>query len=211
MARTDRLHRQGPLRRLRQTAGTVQDEHRVSEGQGYPAESIEEGTIGTSTKHRRDERGHATSEVESFSLTQSFTVETMDVDLAKRLAKDPPSCCGAGSTSGPMPPAFFTKLEDLKLDLLEEAAANSNPCGALGQERGQPGCRRYLSVAGDFSDHPAELHPDIQLGKRTTLRRSRKSEGRRHDGVPHRVAPTHPLSQKKAPRNAGLKNLSWET
>ena len=50
---------------------------------GIPAESIEEGTIGTSTKYRRDERGHATSEVESFSLTQSFTVETPDVDLAK--------------------------------------------------------------------------------------------------------------------------------
>ena len=54
---------------------------------GIPAESIEEGTIGTSTKYWRDERGHATSEVESFSLTQSFTVETPDVDLAKRLAK----------------------------------------------------------------------------------------------------------------------------
>ena len=50
---------------------------------GIPAESIEEGTIGTSTKYRRDERGQATSEVESFSLTQSFTVETPDVDLAK--------------------------------------------------------------------------------------------------------------------------------
>ena len=50
---------------------------------GIPAESIEEGTIGTSTKYRRDERGHATSEVESFSLTQSFTIETPDADLAK--------------------------------------------------------------------------------------------------------------------------------
>jgi hypothetical protein len=93
---------------------------------GIPAESIEEGTIGTSTKYRRDERGHATSEVESFSLTQSFTVETPDVDLAKRLAKESTELLRSGIDFRSYAPSyFFTKLEDLKLDLLEEAAANS--------------------------------------------------------------------------------------
>ncbi|MBO24048.1 MAG: hypothetical protein CMO65_02440 [Verrucomicrobiales bacterium] len=93
---------------------------------GIPAESIEEGTIGTSTKYWRDERGHATSEVESFSLTQSFTVETPDVDLAKRLAKESTELLRSGIDFRSYAPSyFFTKLEDLKLDLLEEAAANS--------------------------------------------------------------------------------------
>ena len=89
---------------------------------GIPAESIEEGTIGTSTKYRRDERGHATSEVESFSLTQIFTVETPDVDLAKESTELLRSGIDFRSYA---PSYFFTKLEDLKLDLLEEAAANS--------------------------------------------------------------------------------------
>ena len=89
---------------------------------GIPAESIEEGTIGTSTKYRRDERGHATSEVESFSLTQSFTVETPDADLAKESTELLRRGIDFRSYA---PSYFFTKLEDLKLDLLEEAAANS--------------------------------------------------------------------------------------
>ena len=75
---------------------------------GIPAESIEEGTIGTSTKYRRDERGHATSEVESFSLTQSFTVETMDVDLAKRLAKESTELLRSGIDFRSYAPATFS-------------------------------------------------------------------------------------------------------
>jgi len=93
---------------------------------GIPAENIEEGTIGTSTNYRRDERGHSTSEVESFKLTQSFTVETPDVDLAKRLAKESTELLRSGIDFRSFAPSyFFTKLEGLKLDLLEKAAANS--------------------------------------------------------------------------------------
>ncbi|MBO61695.1 MAG: SIMPL domain-containing protein [Verrucomicrobiales bacterium] len=93
---------------------------------GIPAESIEEGTIGTSTTYKRDERGHATSEVDAFTLTQSFTVETLDVNLAKRLAKESTELLRQGIDFRSFAPSyFFTKLEDLKLDLLEEAAANS--------------------------------------------------------------------------------------
>ena len=43
-------------------------------GKGIPEESIEEGTINTSTTCKRDFRGHATSEADSFKLTQTFTV-----------------------------------------------------------------------------------------------------------------------------------------
>ena len=43
-------------------------------GKGIPEESIEEGTINTSTTCKRDFRGHATREADSFKLTQTFTV-----------------------------------------------------------------------------------------------------------------------------------------
>ena len=95
-------------------------------GKGIPEESIEEGTINTSTTYKRDLRGHATSEVDSLKLTQTFTVETPDVNLAKRLAKESTQLLREGIDFRSYAPSyFFTKLEDLKLDLLEEAAANS--------------------------------------------------------------------------------------
>ena len=43
-------------------------------GKGIPEESIEEGPINTSTTYKPDLRGHATSEADSFKLTQTFTV-----------------------------------------------------------------------------------------------------------------------------------------
>ena len=59
-------------------------------------------------------------------LTQSFTVETLDVNLAKRLAKESTELLRQGIDFRSFAPSyFFTKLEDLKLDLLEQAAANS--------------------------------------------------------------------------------------
>ena len=49
--------------------------------------TINEGTINTSTKYLRDEKGHTTTNIDTFMLSKSFTVETSDVHLAKRLAK----------------------------------------------------------------------------------------------------------------------------
>ena len=57
-------------------------------GKGIPEESIEVGTINTITTCKRNFRGHATREADSFKLTQTFTVEPPDVNLVKRLAKE---------------------------------------------------------------------------------------------------------------------------
>lgn len=54
---------------------------------GIRDKNIEEGTINTSTKYLRDEKGHTTTNIDTFKLSKSFTVETSDVHLAKRLAK----------------------------------------------------------------------------------------------------------------------------
>ena len=126
------------------------------------------------------------------------------MDLAKRLAKESTELLRSGIDFRSYAPSyFFTKLEDLKLDLLEEAAANSK----LRAERlAKSAGNRVVGVTSarrGFSDHPAELHPDLQLGHVRHFVDREKSEGRRHDGVSHRVAPTHPLSQKKTRATRG--------
>ncbi|MEC7882900.1 MAG: SIMPL domain-containing protein [Verrucomicrobiota bacterium] len=95
-------------------------------GKGIPEESIEEGTINTSAKFLRDEKGNLTTKIDIFTLSKSFTVETSDVDLARRLAKESTDLIRRGIDFRSYPPSYFyTKLEDLKLDLLEKGAANS--------------------------------------------------------------------------------------
>tara|TARA_B110000467_G_scaffold163349_1_gene189111 strand:+ start:4625 stop:5362 length:738 start_codon:yes stop_codon:yes gene_type:complete len=94
--------------------------------QGVTAEAIEEGPINASAHYKRDAKGHATSEIESHTLTQTFTVTTTDVALAKRLAKESTQLIREGIAFRSYPPSFYyTKLEGLKLDLLEQAAENA--------------------------------------------------------------------------------------
>lgn len=94
--------------------------------QGVTAEAVEEGPINASAHYKRDAKGHATSEIESHTLTQTFTVTTTDVALAKRLAKESTQLIREGIAFRSYPPSFYyTKLEGLKLDLLEQAAENA--------------------------------------------------------------------------------------
>ena len=94
--------------------------------QGVTAEAVEEGPINASAHYKRDAKGHATSEIESHTLTQTFIVTTTDVALAKRLAKESTQLIREGIAFRSYPPSFYyTKLEGLKLDLLEQAAENA--------------------------------------------------------------------------------------
>ena len=109
---------------------TLQSQYKTAvdylKSKGISEENIEEGTINTSTKYLRNEKGHATSEIDTFTLSKSFTVETSDVNLVKKLAKESTELIRKGiGFQSYAPSYFFTKLEDLKLDLLEKAAANS--------------------------------------------------------------------------------------
>ncbi len=62
----------------------------------------------------------------SHTLTQTFTVTTTDVALANRLAKESTQLIREGIAFRSYPPSFYyTKLEGLKLDLLEQAAENA--------------------------------------------------------------------------------------
>ena len=93
---------------------------------GITEDAIEEGTISISTHYKRNDKGHATSEIDGYTLTQTFTVTTTDVALAKRLAKESTELIRQGLAFRSYAPSYYyTKLEGLKLDLLERAAENA--------------------------------------------------------------------------------------
>jgi len=94
--------------------------------QGVPRDAIEEGTINANAHYKRDAKGHATSEIESHTLTQTLTITTGDVALAKRLAKESTQLIRQGIVFRSHTPSFYyTQLEGLKLNLLEQAAGNA--------------------------------------------------------------------------------------
>ena len=175
---------------------------------GIPAESIEEGTIGTSTKYRRDKRGHATSEVESFSLTQSFTVETPDVELAKRLTKESTKLLRSGIDFRSYAPSyFFTKLEDLKLDLLEEAAANSKlRAERLAKSAGNQVVGVISASQGIFQITQPNSTQTSSWGMYDTSSIKKKcGPSSRWSFAPSSTH--HPLSHKKSPAQRGAKKI----
>ena len=113
----------GGYDRIQQQVATTLD---FLKQQGVPRDAIEEGTINASAHYKRDAKGHATSEIESHTLTQAFTVTTGDVALAKRLAKESTQLIRQGIRFRSHAPSFYyTQLEGLKLDLLEQAAGNT--------------------------------------------------------------------------------------
>lgn len=94
--------------------------------QGIEETQTELATISVSTSYKRDARGAQTSEIDHYSLSQRITVESTDVALIKKLSKDASILIsrGLGFTSY-APDFYFTALEPLKLDLLEQASANA--------------------------------------------------------------------------------------
>ena len=94
--------------------------------QGIEETQVELATISVSTSYKRDARGARTSEIDHYSLSQRITVESTDVALIKQLSKDASILISRGLGFASYAPDFyFTGLEPLKLDLLEQASANA--------------------------------------------------------------------------------------
>ena len=94
--------------------------------QGIEETQQELATISVSTSYKRDARGAQTSEIDHYSLSQRITVESTDVAQIKQLSKDASILISRGLGFASYAPNFyFTGLEPLKLDLLEQASANA--------------------------------------------------------------------------------------
>lgn len=94
--------------------------------------------VTTITQYGRDENGYQTNEIEGYRLLQTVEVTTTDIDLATRISKESSSLIQQGIGFESNPPSYnYTQLEDLKLSLLEAAAADAqNRAKALGEKTG---------------------------------------------------------------------------
>lgn len=82
--------------------------------------------ISSTTLHGRDNNGNETNEITGYSLRQQVEVRSNDVDRISQIARESTELINQGILLESSPPQYFyTKLGDLKIEMLGEAAKDA--------------------------------------------------------------------------------------
>lgn len=93
---------------------------------GFASDTVAPGPVHIEELYGRDLKGNRTNEIESFVVTQSFAIASMDVDAVTRAAREVGSLIGEGFELQSSSPSYlYTKLDELKLTMLAEATTNA--------------------------------------------------------------------------------------
>lgn len=93
---------------------------------GVPESQITVSSIATTTLTRTDENGRATSEITGYSLKQGVSVTSNDVDKIAQISREATELINQGILLESNAPQFYyTKLGDLKIEMLGEAAKDA--------------------------------------------------------------------------------------
>src|SRR6476469_6098469 len=95
-------------------------------GKGITEDQMTVSSIATTTLHGKDSNGVDTSEITGYSLAQSIEVRSGDVDKIAQVAREATELINQGILieSG-APQYYYTKLGDLKIEMLGEAAKDA--------------------------------------------------------------------------------------
>ena len=91
-----------------------------------PKDAVSVSSVDIRVTYRKTDRGAATNEIEGYVLAQSVSVSTADVALVARVSQQSASLIkeGVEFRSG-APEYFYTKLDDLKIEMLGEATQDA--------------------------------------------------------------------------------------
>lgn len=93
---------------------------------GFGAESVHAGPIRTETHYRRDEKGNETRDITSYRLVRAFEIRTGDVRKVEKASGEVTELLKTGAHVASQAPEFiYTKLADLKIQMIGEATANA--------------------------------------------------------------------------------------
>lgn len=93
---------------------------------GIPEETIVVSSINTMPQYIYNPNGMSTGQISSYRLSQSIEVRSQDVDKISVLAREITELIEQGIVFESYPPQYFyTKLNDLKVDMLAEAAKDA--------------------------------------------------------------------------------------
>jgi len=93
---------------------------------GIPENEITISSISTTTLRKSDENGQETSEVSGYSLRQQLDVRSTDIDKISQIAREATELINQGILIESNSPQYlYTKLGDLKIEMLGEAAKDA--------------------------------------------------------------------------------------
>lgn len=98
--------------------------------------------VSTTTVYKKNEKGNATNDIEGYTLTQSIEARSNDVDKITRISRESTELIDRGvQFESYAPEYFYTKLDELKLEMLAKATENAklraaNMAGATGNRIG---------------------------------------------------------------------------
>lgn len=93
----------------------------------FEPEQVELSAVNISTLHPRDAKGNPLNAIEAYVISQAFTIESSDVQRIAALSREVSDLIGEGlELESSAPQYIYTKLDDLKLEMLSEASANAH-------------------------------------------------------------------------------------
>lgn len=96
------------------------------ESAGFKRSDIEVSSIDTRMIYRLNERGYSTNIIDGYTLVQSFSIKSNNVDLIDKVSKESTILIKEGiALSSEMPEYYYTKINDLKISMLGEAAKDA--------------------------------------------------------------------------------------
>ena len=118
---------QGAYKQIKRDADTVRDylkDHGIKEGDEFEFGSVD---ITKTTKDVYDANGNwVGSEDNGYDLYQSVSITSSQIDTVERISSDISSLLDEGvELTSNAPQYYYTKLDDLKLDLIEKATQNA--------------------------------------------------------------------------------------
>lgn len=123
----------------------------------------------TYTSRYDDEGRYLGDEPDGYELTQSMTVTSHDIDKVESISRDITTLIEAGvELESEQPEYYYTKLDEMKLDLIEKATANAK--------------KRIDIMASAAGSSPGKLL-SANLGVFQITARNSSSESYSYDGV----------------------------
>jgi uncharacterized protein len=93
---------------------------------GVAENQITISSISSTTLHQKNSDGEETGEITGYSLRQELMVRSNDVDKIEKLAREATELINQGILLESNPPEYlYTKLGDLKIEMLAEAAKDA--------------------------------------------------------------------------------------
>lgn len=95
-------------------------------GKGIPENEITISSITTTTLRRTDQNGQESAEISGYSLRQQLEVRSTDIDKIAQVAREATELINQGILIESNSPQYlYTKLGDLKIEMLGEAAKDA--------------------------------------------------------------------------------------